>query len=179
MPIKLKIFYTKSVLNKIKKYKTKIIIYFIFTIFIVGNFSLQTKSLSVIDLNLRKLELAQTTEEVQTGLMYRKNLCSNCGMIFKFEDETKRNFWMKNTLIPLDIVFIDSKGKINTIHKKTTPLREDLRYSSKEESKYVLEFRGGFSNQYNLQEGSYLNIDKLLNTAVDFDFSYKNKQKWF
>ena len=126
-----------------------------------------------IELDLRTLELAKTTLEIQTGLMYRKNLCARCGIVFAFETEDYRSFWMKNTLLPLDIIFVNKNGKINTIHTNTTPLDQSLRYPSKAPSKYVLEFRSGFSEQYSLKEGSYLNLEKLLTTTIPFDHGYR------
>lgn len=61
-------------------------------------------------------EIALTPEEKQQGLMYRKNLKENEGMLFVFEDEALRSFWMKNTLIPLSIAYIDSSGTIREIY---------------------------------------------------------------
>ncbi len=54
-------------------------------------------------------EIAQTDAEKAQGLMNRKNLCANCGMIFVYPDEQIRSFWMKDTLIPLDIYFFDAQ----------------------------------------------------------------------
>jgi len=56
-----------------------------------------------------KLEIAHTGEEHARGLMYRKNLCSHCGMLFIFEEEKTQAFWMKNTYVPLDIFFYDTQ----------------------------------------------------------------------
>lgn len=58
------------------------------------------------------LEIARTNEEHARGLMGRKYLCENCGMLFVFKEEAERTFWMKNTLIPLDIYFYNAEGKL-------------------------------------------------------------------
>ncbi|MDP3003960.1 MAG: DUF192 domain-containing protein, partial [Candidatus Azambacteria bacterium] len=60
-----------------------------------------------------RVEFARTPEESQKGLMNRPSLPKDSGMLFVFPDETNRSFWMKNTLIPLDVIFISSKGRVN------------------------------------------------------------------
>ncbi len=61
------------------------------------------------------VEFARTPEELQKGLMNRPSLPKNFGMLFIFPDETNRSFWMKNTLIPLDVIFVSSTGRVNEI----------------------------------------------------------------
>ena len=63
------------------------------------------------------VEVAKTNEEQAEGLMYRLELKKNGGMLFLFNNEKKASFWMKNTLIPLDIIFINKNGSINKIYK--------------------------------------------------------------
>jgi uncharacterized protein len=67
------------------------------------------------------VEIADTPEGQSYGLMYRTELEENRGMLFIFDQERQLSFWMKNTFIPLDIIFIDSDGTINTIHENTKP----------------------------------------------------------
>lgn len=64
---------------------------------------------------LLNLEIAQTPEQIQQGLMFRDSLEENCGMIFIFNDKKQRSFWMKNTKIPLSIAYTDASGKIINI----------------------------------------------------------------
>ncbi|MDP3916745.1 MAG: DUF192 domain-containing protein [Nanoarchaeota archaeon] len=86
------------------------------------------------------VEIADEYSEMTTGLMNRDNLCDNCGMLFVFPEEMAQNFWMKNTLIPLDMVFIDADFKIVDV-LKADPCSEDpcKQYIPQANAKYVLE----------------------------------------
>jgi uncharacterized membrane protein (UPF0127 family) len=98
------------------------------------------------------VELAQDDAERQLGLMYRDKMAENQGMLFVFEDETTRSFWMKNTVLSLDMFFINSKNEIVTIHKSTTPYSEES-YASTKPAKYVLELNAGFTDKYKIAVG--------------------------
>jgi uncharacterized membrane protein (UPF0127 family) len=67
------------------------------------------------------VELADTPAERSFGLMYRKDLAADAGMLFIFDDMQDRNFWMKNTPLPLDMIFIDARGEIVGVVADTTP----------------------------------------------------------
>lgn len=133
-----------------------------------------------ISLSLDKLEIAKTPQEEQKGLMFRSNMCENCGMIFEFENEDYRSFWMKNTLIDLDIIFIEKSGKIiNIANAKAEKTPKSYlnypTYPSTGKAKYVLEVNSGFAQKIKLESGKYLEIDKLLAQSVPFDNSYSEK----
>ncbi|MBU1164392.1 DUF192 domain-containing protein [Patescibacteria group bacterium] len=104
------------------------------------------------------VELAQTSEERSQGLMYRTELGQNKGMLFVYPDEAIRSFWMKNTKIPLDIIFIDNNKRVVSISKDTQPCIEDPcpSYKSADKAQYVLEINGGMSDQIGLKVGSIL-----------------------
>ncbi|MGQ9842899.1 MAG: DUF192 domain-containing protein [Spirochaetota bacterium] len=89
------------------------------------------------------VEIAATPEEHAKGLMGRSELCDNCGMLFIFDDEEYRTFWMKNTKIPLSIAFIDSNGIINDI-QDMKPYQTFPTYSSKYPAKFALEVNQGW-----------------------------------
>ena len=98
---------------------------------------------SLIKVNV---EIADDNNERMNGLMFRKNLDKNSGMLFVFDDEKNQTFWMKNTLIPLDIIFIGKDMKIVDI-KHATPCNEDpcKLYQSSKPAKYALEVNGNFT----------------------------------
>lgn len=98
------------------------------------------------------IEIAETEYERQLGLMKRKEIQEKQGMLFKFPDETLRSFWMRNTFISLDMIFINSQREIVTIQKNTTPL-SDQSYPSTEPAVYVVEVKAGFTDKYGIHEG--------------------------
>ncbi len=98
------------------------------------------------------IEIARTPAERQRGLMYRKSLEQNRGMLFIFEKPDHLSFWMRNTYIPLDIIFIESGMRILGIVEKTTPLSEK-QCAVPGVSQYVLEVNAGFSQTHGLTRG--------------------------
>ncbi len=97
-------------------------------------------------------EVAQTEEQREQGLMYRKELGENQGMLFIMPYSGNQEFWMKNTLIPLDLIFIGEdliiKGMVeNAIPESTNPL------GISEPSRYVLEVNGGYCRKNGIQAG--------------------------
>lgn len=100
-----------------------------------------------------KIEIAQTPQALEKGLMDRKSLPSDSGMLFIFPDEQIRTFWMKNTLIPLDMIFMDSKKQIVGIVYNATPQTLTIRSVNKP-SQYVLEVNAGQALMNNLKIGS-------------------------
>ena len=107
------------------------------------------------------IEIADDTPEQERGLMFRKSLGPNSGMLFVYDDLAYRSFWMKNTFIPLDMIFLDNDLKIIDIKKDVQPcLQEDPcpSYSSTWPAKYVLEVNAGFTDQNSIQVGDGLEI---------------------
>lgn len=86
------------------------------------------------------------------GLMNRQQLAPDRGMIFPFEQARVASFWMKNTLIPLDMIFIRADGSITNIEANTVPLSEEPVYSF-EEVTAVLEIAGGRSAELGIKAG--------------------------
>lgn len=97
-------------------------------------------------------EFADTEYDRQRGLMFRKTMQEGQGMLFIFPVEEMQSFWMRNTYIPLDILFIDADKKIVTIHKNTKTL-SDQSYPSTAPSKYVLEVVSGFCVKHGVEIG--------------------------
>ncbi len=88
------------------------------------------------------LEIAETPEALQQGLMYRTSLAPSTGMLFRFQEEAPRSFWMRNTLISLDMLFLTANGTIITIHEKTQT-QSDQSYSSTQPAQYGMELPAG------------------------------------
>lgn len=99
------------------------------------------------------VEIARTPEELETGLMNRKSMPADHGMLFVFDDYQQRRFWMRNTLIPLDLLFMTESGVIHHIHNEAKPL--DLTgIPSYGPAKAVLEINGGMAEKLDIPEGS-------------------------
>ena len=106
------------------------------------------------------IEFAETKYETQTGLMYRKAMLNDRGMLFIFDDEIRRSFYMKNTEFALDIIFINSDHKIVSIQKNAKPLNKTS-LPSDAPAKYVLEINAGLSDQWGLKVGDVIDFNKL------------------
>jgi uncharacterized membrane protein (UPF0127 family) len=98
------------------------------------------------------LEIADNEYERQLGLMSRKEMRENEGMLFIFPRQDYQSFWMRNTLISLDMMFVNDKKEIVTIHKNTKILSETS-YPSSAPSIYVVETLAGFADRHNIQVG--------------------------
>jgi len=110
------------------------------------------------------LEIADSPEERATGLMHRESLPEDRGMVFVYEDADPRSFWMKNTVIPLDMVFIDANGTVlNVEHADPpapdTPDSELETFSSDGPAKYVVEMEQGFANRTGVGPGAEIEFD--------------------
>ncbi|WP_296317219.1 DUF192 domain-containing protein [Winogradskyella sp. UBA3174] len=106
------------------------------------------------------IEIADNEYETQTGLMYRTKLEANRGMLFIFPDVQMRSFYMKNTKIPLDIIYIDKNKTIISFQKNAQPFDETA-LPSDAPAKYVLEINGGFSDEWQLEIGDHIDFDVL------------------
>ena len=101
------------------------------------------------------IEIADTDFDIQTGLMYRNSMEKNQGMLFVFDDVKKRYFYMKNTKIPLDLVFIDNNKKIVSFQKNAKPFDESS-LPSNAPAKYVLEINAGLVEAWELMVGDHI-----------------------
>ena len=104
------------------------------------------------------IEVADNDQLRARGLMYRNSLPENAGMLFIFEYEDIQGFWMKNTYIALDILFVNSNKEIVTIHANTTPLKE-WNYASTEPALYVVEVNAGYCLKHNIREGDKIDFE--------------------
>lgn len=109
------------------------------------------------------IEIADDEYQRELGLMNRKSMEENQGMLFIFPFERFQSFWMRNTFISLDIIFVDANKTIVTIHKNTQVL-SDQSYPSSKPAKYVVEVVAGFTDKHNIQIGD--KIDWLGNKRL-------------
>jgi uncharacterized protein len=99
-----------------------------------------------------QIEVMRTNEQRAKGLMFRQFLPQDRGMLFDFDNEQPITMWMRNTYIPLDMVFIKADGKVHHIHERAQPLDEST-ISSNGNVRYVLEINGGVATKLGLKAG--------------------------
>lgn len=106
------------------------------------------------------VEIADDDAERSRGLMFRQSLAAGAGMLFVYDRPQPVAFWMKDTLIPLDMLFIGADGRVNGIHEGAVP--GDLtRISGPPDTLMVLEIRGGLARRLGLAEGAELRHPRL------------------
>ena len=103
------------------------------------------------------LEVATTPEAQEQGLMYRSSLADGHGMLFVFDEDENHVFWMKNTLIPLDLIFITADGHIAGIHPDAKPL-STAPLTIGRRSRHVLEVPGGFAQRRSIAAGDRVEV---------------------
>lgn len=105
------------------------------------------------------VEVARTPQEYALGLMFRRKLPADRGMLFPYDEEGWRSFWMKNTLIPLDILFFDGERRLINWHT-AQPCRSDPcpGYASSAPARYVLELNAGRAEDLDLEPGDRLEL---------------------
>ncbi|HKF44882.1 MAG TPA: DUF192 domain-containing protein [Thermoanaerobaculia bacterium] len=110
-----------------------------------------------------KLEVARTPEEQAQGLMFRESLPERGGMIFLFNDKSSHRFWMKNTMIPLDMIWMDEAGKVLFISPDTPPCKADpcASYGPETPAAQVLEIAGGMAVKEKIVVGSVLRFENV------------------
>jgi uncharacterized protein len=107
-----------------------------------------------------QVEVAATPNARELGLQYRRELTEDRGMLFIFPEQRENAFWMKNTPIPLDMLFIDQQRKIVGIVYDAVPFSLDSR-SVPAASQYVLEINGGLSRRYGLTIGDVVRFENV------------------
>ena len=105
------------------------------------------------------IEIAETAYERETGLMYRTSMEDNQGMLFVFSSELPKSFYMKNTYIPLDIIYLNKDLKIVSFQENAVPLSETS-LSSEVPAMYVLEVNAGLAEKWLLEIGDFISFEK-------------------
>jgi len=106
------------------------------------------------------VEIADTNEERQRGLMYRKEMAEDAGMIFDFGVSRRVQMWMENTILPLDMLFVDSTGTIRNIKQNAVPYSQEI-IDSMTEVKYVIELNAGVTAKLGIKPG-----DKVMSATT-------------
>ncbi|KQV80048.1 DUF192 domain-containing protein [Rhizobium sp. Root1220] len=106
------------------------------------------------------VEIADTSERRQRGLMFRKEMADDAGMIFDFGTSRRVQMWMENTVLPLDMLFVDSTGTIRNIKQNAVPYSEDI-IDSMAEVKYVVELNAGVTAKLGIKPG-----DKVMSATT-------------
>jgi uncharacterized protein len=106
------------------------------------------------------IEIAENDASRERGLMYRTALAADAGMLFDFHDEDVRNFWMQNTLIPLDMIFVAEDGTVKAIHVNARPM-DTTAISSNVPVRFVLEIAGGRADEIGLKPGDRMEQDRV------------------
>ena len=112
-------------------------------------------------------EVADEPDERATGLMNRKELAESKGMLFVYYYPSAPQFWMKNTLIPLDILFSDKKGRIIKIFKNVPKLSEN-KITAGEGVSFVLEINSGLVEEFEIDQTWNMNFSDFFKTAKPF-----------
>jgi len=99
-----------------------------------------------------KVELAETPEQMTQGLMFRTSLAPDAGMLFDYKEPTMATMWMRNTLIPLDMLFVDAQGRIVNIHERAVPQSDDV-IAAAEPVRAVIELNGGTVARLGIEPG--------------------------
>ncbi len=106
------------------------------------------------------VELAETSDKQALGLMFRESMPDDHGMLFLFPREAKRSFWMKNTRIPLDILYFDSDLALVSLWQNVRPCAADPcpSYPSRAPARYVLELNAGMAASLGVERGDQLEL---------------------
>jgi uncharacterized protein len=98
------------------------------------------------------VELAETPAQMERGLMFRRELAPDAGMLFDFKTPTMATMWMRNTLIPLDMLFVDGQGRIVNIHERAVP-QSDAIIAAAAPVRAVIELNGGTAARLGIRPG--------------------------
>jgi uncharacterized membrane protein (UPF0127 family) len=112
-----------------------------------------------------QIEVARTESERRRGLMFRKHLDENAGMLFLFERSEPLTFWMHNTYVPLDMIFIEPSMHVLGVVENAEPLTDSAR-AVPGNSQYVLEVNAGFSRRHGLGQGTAVRFEGVTASAA-------------
>lgn len=106
------------------------------------------------------IEIADNSYERQTGLMYRESMETNQGMLFIFPEEAPRAFFMKNTHIPLDIIYYNSDSLAVSFQENAQPM-DETSLPSEAPAQFVLEINAGLAQEWNIEKGDKIDFHRI------------------
>lgn len=109
------------------------------------------------------VEVADDDRKREMGLMFRRKLDPDRGMLFVFPEEDEHTFWMRNTLIPLDMIFIDGRNRVAGVVSRAAPLSLEPRTAGR--SRFVLEVAGGWAEERGVKAGDLVRFRNLVMPA--------------
>lgn len=113
------------------------------------------------------VEVADTDDERARGLMHRESMPMSAGMLFIYDRPQRASFWMRNTLIPLDIIFADQTGVVQHVHHEAVPL-DETPIPGGDSIKYVLEINGGLARAMGISHGSELRHSDMMQESANW-----------
>ena len=146
------------------------IIFILFTLLILHQINLKfnncifTESFKDNNNNILKLKIANTNHQRKKGLMFVKKMLPYEGMLFDYKIDGYHSVWMKNTFIPLDVLFLDSQYKIIDYVENTIPHNLDS-ISINKKSRYIVELNAGTVKRMNLEKGKKINFKIIKNLS--------------
>jgi len=111
------------------------------------------------------IEVADDEAERNQGLMFREKMPLSAGMLFVYEQPKHAFFWMKNTLIPLDVIFADATGRVMQVHANAVPLDETA-IDGGEDVAFVLEINGGLAQQMGIAAGAEMRHPSIAQSGA-------------
>lgn len=127
----------------------------------LSNFPQATVEIATPDARIHRFKawVADTDAHREQGLMFVESMPADRGMLFIFPRPARVSFWMKNTLIPLDMIFIRADGRIDTVAMNTTPHSLEL-VTPRGEIQQVLEINGGLARKLGIEAGAFVRLQK-------------------
>jgi len=98
------------------------------------------------------IEVAETPAQMEQGLMFRRNMAADAGMLFDYKTPTVATMWMRNTLIPLDMLFVDNQGRIVNVHQRAVPQSLEV-IAAAAPVRAVIELNGGTAERLGIAPG--------------------------
>jgi uncharacterized membrane protein (UPF0127 family) len=111
------------------------------------------------------VEVADEAAERSQGLMFREKMATSAGMLFVYEQPVHAKFWMKNTLIPLDMIFVDAAGRVTRVHPNAVP-HDETPIDGGEGVSFVLEINGGLAQRMGIVEGAEMRHPAIAQTGA-------------